>query len=445
MLPKPDNVLLKGAVIVCLALHLLFLMPVANCALALAKDGMEHFRLDGSFRTTSALTQNYGNRILFEKDTDSYLQSILRICAKGYPLPKVGYEAHLVTAFTYADGSLFSAGGSGLDTAGTDTAYRAVDMSWDFINNKKNRAGHAWFDRLNVRLTLPDADLCIGRQAISFGKTYFWSPLDLYLPFDPMQFDQDYKAGVDAFRIDIPLGLFSGINLVYVPGRELDMNDNYSKDRFLDASWFGSSLLLRGFANLFGWDVALQGGKVYGGWHVGAGMVGDINSYQIRVEAARFWADSGGALLSLSRPAPLLEDSLAAVVGIGRHWPSSLDIQAECLFNGGGESDDISLGLERVWRRAVMQAGRILAGIMVSYEFTPLILGQAAMLYSQTDGSMQLQPTLTWSTSDNSELLLGATINKGGRPEFTPTGGILFESEFGTYPNSFFAQFKVYF
>jgi len=58
---------------------------------------------------------------------------------------------------------------------------------------------------------------------------------------------------------------------------------------------------------------------------------------------------------------------------------------------------------------------------------------------------MQLQPTLTWSTSDNPELLLGATINKGGRPGFTPTGGILFESEFGTYPNSFFAQFKVCF
>ena len=44
------------------------------------------------------------------------------------------------------------------------------------------------------------AGLTIGRQAVSFGKAHFWNPLDVFLAFDPFQFDRDYKPGVDAQR-----------------------------------------------------------------------------------------------------------------------------------------------------------------------------------------------------------------------------------------------------
>ncbi|RLB17603.1 MAG: hypothetical protein DRG82_06005 [Deltaproteobacteria bacterium] len=426
-----------------LVLQLLFLLSGINSAMALVGDTEGGLGVDGSFRTIGALTHNYENQALFEKDTNDYLQSILRLTAAGRPFQRVSYEAHLVTAFTYTS-ARGPGGGSGLRASGGKTRYRAFDTSWDFIDNEENRTGGVWLDRFNVKVGFPQADLTIGRQAITFGKAFFWNPLDLYLPFDPAQFDRDYKAGVDALRLDIPLGLFSGVNLIYVLGRELDSDNQYPEDRTLDASWSGSSILLRGFTHVAGWDLTLQGGKVYGGWHMGGGLVGEIKSLQVRFEAAQFWADDG-TLLPPPKRAPLLEDNLTAVVGLGRHWPSSLDIQVECLFNGGGESHDITLGLERAERGAVFHAGRILAGITVSYELTPLILGQLALLQSQTDGSTQIQPTLRWSTSDNSELLLGASINCGDRPTLDPVKGIVFESEFGSYPNYFFAEFKAYF
>lgn len=133
------------------------------------------------------------------------------------------------------------------------------------------------------------------------------------------------------------------------------------------------------------------------------------------------------------------------MIGIGHRWPSSLDIEVEGLFNGGGESHDITLGLERVERGAILQAGRILTGITVSYEITTLIVGQLAVLQSLSDGSTQVQPTMRWSTSNNSELLLGASINRGDRPTRDPVNAITFHSEFGTYPHYFFAEFKSYF
>jgi hypothetical protein len=421
----------------------MFVLSGMNSALALVGDTEGMFGLDGSFRIIGGLSHNTDAPVLFEKDTNTYLQSILRLTAAGHPAGRVTYEAHLMTAFTHATANGLG-GGSAMGTQGIKTRYRVFDTSWNFVDEEADTWGSVWLDRFNLKLALPRADLIIGRQAVTFGKAYFWNPLDLYLPFDPAQFDRDYKAGVDALRLDIPLGAFSGLNLIYVLGRELDINNQYVQDRNGSASWFGSSLLLRGFTHAEGWDLALQGGKVYGGWHVGGGLVGEIKSVQLRFEAARFWAD-GGPLLPPPYGTPLLKDHVSAVIGLGHRWPSSLDMEVEGFFNGGGESHDLTIGMQRVERGAVLQAGRMLTGITVSYELTPLILGQLAVLQSQTDGSTQVQPTLRWSTGDNSELLLGASINRGDRPTQDPVNGTTFHSEFGSYPHYFFAEFKSYF
>ena len=78
-------------------------------------------------------------------------------------------------------------------------------------------------------------DLTAGRQAITFGKAYFWNPLDVFFPFDSSQIDREYKPGVDALRIDVPLGAFSGLNLVGAAGRT-DAKAGGSRGR-LAADW----------------------------------------------------------------------------------------------------------------------------------------------------------------------------------------------------------------
>jgi hypothetical protein len=426
-----------------LSLLWVLLIPGGNVARARMGESEETVALGGSFRSIGGLTQNFENLALFEKKKDAYLQSLLRLTGEGHSTDRISCEVHLVSAFTYTSGG-DREGGFGFGPDRVKTRYRAVDLSGDFMDHQENRSGTLWLDRLNCKVALPKADVTIGRQAITFGKAYFWNPLDLFLPFDPAQFDRDYKPGVDGLRIDIPLGLFSGLTVVSVLGRKLNLRNQYEDNRTAGASWFGSSVLVRGFTHYEGWDVSLQAGKVYGGWHVGGGLVGEIDSIQLRLEAARFWADEGPVFPGPDQ-VPLLDDNLTAVIGMGRHWPSSLDIQVECLFNGGGESDAITLGMQRAERGAVLHAGRVLAGVTVSYEVTPLVLGQLAVLQSQTDGSTQVQPTLRWSTSDNTELLLGASLNRGDRPTIGPQGTIEFKSEFGSYPHYFFAEFKGYF
>jgi len=186
--------------------------------LALVGETEGTFGLDGSLRIIGALIHNYDFPPFFGKDnnTDEYSQTILRLTAGGRPNDRLTYEIHLLQSLTYF--SARAAPGAGaFDLTAGKSRYRALDEAWDWLSEDKTTAS-LWFDRFNLKIALPSADITLGRQAITFGKAYFWNPLDVFLPFDPNQFDRDYKAGVDALRFDIPLGNFSGFTLVGVLG-----------------------------------------------------------------------------------------------------------------------------------------------------------------------------------------------------------------------------------
>ena len=401
-----------------LLLAALFMVTVAlnPCsAWALVGDTESDFGLDGRLSTTNALVDNYDFEPFFgDKNTDQFSQNLLRLIAGGRPTEQLSYEVHGIQSYTY------SSAGDGTEspifgTSGADRRYRALDATWDW-HEGDNSVASLWLDRFNAKSALSWADITVGRQAITFGKAYFWNPLDIFLPFDPRQFDRDYKAGVDALRVDIPLGSFTGINLVTVAGRELDSSGKFIDDGNLNASWYGSALLGRVFTTLKGWDLALQGGKIYGGYQLGTGLVGEIGPIEARAEASYFWAQDSEPL-----PAPLqgdlVKDAFTAVIGFGHRFDNTLTVEIEYFFNGASESNDLDESFVRSRSGSSLQMSQHLSGLLVSYEFLPIITGQLIALYSWEDPSGQIQPILTWSPSDNTEVLVGASINFGDRPE----------------------------
>jgi hypothetical protein len=450
--PKPSLGLIKAkltkfALCLCqclvVAVICVALASNPNSAWALYGDTESDFGLDGRLSTTNALVDNYDFGPFFgDKNTDQFSQNLLRLIAGGRPTEQLSYEVHGIQSYTY------SSAGDGTEspifgTSGADRRYRALDATWDW-HEGDNSLASLWLDRFNTKSALSWADITVGRQALTFGKAYFWNPLDIFLPFDPRQFDRDYKAGVDALRVDIPLGSFTGINLITVAGRELDSSGKFIDDGTLNASWYGSALLGRVFTTLKGWDLALQGGKIYGGYQLGSGLVGEIGPIEARAEASYFWARDSEPL-----PAPLegdlVEDAFTAVLGLGHRFDNTLTVEIEYFYNGAGESNDLDESFVRFRSGSSLQMSRHLSGLLVSYEFLPIITGQLTALYSWEDPSGQIQPILTWSPSDNTEVLVGANINFGDRPEQSSTGQPQLQSEFGTFPDFYFMEFKLYF
>lgn len=109
-------------------------------------------------------------------------------------------------------------------------------------------------DRLNLSLSLPFADLQLGRQAISFGKARVLNPCDIISPFSFDTLDQEERLGVDAIRAIIPLGDLSDIDMGYIAGRHFSMlqsaafvNGNFhfwGSDFMATAMYFRKNMLL---------------------------------------------------------------------------------------------------------------------------------------------------------------------------------------------------------
>jgi len=425
---------------------LTFTVLMATPAGALIGDTFGDFGLDGSLRTITAATVNYDYPLFFGEDnpSDGLSQTILRLNAAGEPTGWFIYEIHGVQDLTFSTMTSDLLQGPGLFAAqGTAMRYRALDLSWEWAGDD-NVKTHLWLDRASFKFVLPFADVTIGRQAISFGKAYFWNPLDVFLAFDPRQFDRDYKAGVDALRIDIPLGDFSGINIVGVLGRSVDVLGTYSSDSLADVSWKGSAVLGRVFTNLWEWDFALQGGKVYGGYQIGGAATGELGPVEIRAEAAYLFADDDERL-PLMPEEPVTFDHFTAVLGLGHRFECTLDIEAEYLYNGAGDGDKLEAAALRLGGGGSFHMGEHLLGMVASYEILPILKGSLAWIFSFSDFSSLLQPSLSLSVSDEADFLFGAMIGLGARPRSSGTLDLGLESEFGSYPNFYFMEFKFYF
>ncbi len=403
-------------------------------------------RFGGSVRTVAAAVQPVASTPAPAPETGAFDDTLLRITIDGHPTNRLTFEAHVVQSYTYAGvASAFgpaATGGFGL-VAG-DSRYRAVDANADWLQTQ-HHAASLWVDRLNVKIRLPRADVTVGRQPIMFGKTYFWNPLDEFLPFDARQVDRDYKSGVDAVRVDVPTGPFSGVNVVVAPGRQIGASGTYrTGDALLDASWYGSAILGRYYTTARGWDLATQAGKVYGAYEVGGGAVGELAHLEVRGEATYTWALPSAPLPALLS-SHVIGDQLLAVAGVGRRFENTLSVELEYFHNGAGQPpNNLDAALVAFSTGASLQLGREISGLTLGYEFRPILTGDLAILHSWSDGSTLVQPTVSYSLSDNSDLIAGTAIGLGPAPAVDERTTHV-RSEFGSYPRAVFVEFKVYF
>ncbi|MFH1276890.1 MAG: hypothetical protein ABIK65_00700 [Candidatus Eisenbacteria bacterium] len=415
------------------------ILSLPGTALPIAGDPAGPIGLDGSFRAIPLYLDNEDVPALFgADDTERRLTNTLRLVLSGRPRRNVAYEIHgLLNVERRSDGGgLFDqtaaviAGGAG--------RHRGMDLTY-YTDRDEEWTGDLSADRLLLRISRGRADLTVGRQAVTYGKAWFWNPLDVFAPFDPRRFDRDYKSGVDAARLDMALGLTSGVTVVGAAGEK----DGEGSDDFWNGSNYGSSLLGRVFTTVLGFDVAAQGGKVYGGYQWGGAASGEIGPLEARAECAWFDARDPDPL-----PWPLegdeLEDRATWVAGVGRWFESGLDLQLEYLDQGLADPDDRNASLARVAAGHAFHMSRRLLGGLASYDILPIVTGSVAGLVSLDDGSFQVQPGVRWSTGDDSEFVLGGIVNFGDEPRGnTVDPGI--RSEFGTYPHVLYMEFKIYF
>ena len=196
------------------------LLAAAGLAAAEGLAAAPALSLRGDVRSLLAGLQDYPNpRLGWEGEDGASSETVLRLIGEVRFGEDVELEMHGGQRVQFETLEGERAGRFGWDGSRPPAGrYRATDEDGVWAEHEDGSA--EWFlDRLALKVALPRADLAVGRQAVNFNQAWFWNPLDVFAPFGALQFDRDYKTGVDAARLDVPLGRLAGASLVGALGR----------------------------------------------------------------------------------------------------------------------------------------------------------------------------------------------------------------------------------
>lgn len=398
-------------------------LVLAGRAGALVEAAGDPLQVVASVRTVTAATANHGSPLMQAPDGtvhagDGLGAALLRLEVAARPGAGLSADLHLVEAVSFS-----SATAAGGPMPLPPARYRLLGPGV-----AQGRAPSATADLLVDRAAVgwrgSAASLTLGRQPITFGKAHFWNALDLFSPFAATAFDRDFKPGVDAARLDVALGEVSGVTAVVAAGR----SDGVAPP---GTSWRGSAALLHAYTTRAGVDLAAQGGKVQGGWHLGAAAAGTLGPLDLRAEAAAFLPSPGEA-----RPR-----GVTAVAGVGHRFDSGLVLDAELLFQETARTGSLAARLALEQQGRLLQASPLVIGAFAERDLTPLLHGSLGLLCSASDGSLAVLPGLTYSLSDEADLVAGLVVGAGRRRTAAGAPG----SEFGAQPDLGYVEFKAYF
>jgi len=329
----------------------------------------------------------------------------------------LSFEAHAVA--DYAPLSL--------RTGGSRFA-RLVDVERsDLLDQSFDRGrSHLLIDRLNVQYASPRLSVKVGRQPINLAATFFFTPNDFFAPFAASTFFRSYKPGVDAARADIQLADLSQLSLIAVLGYHSSaVSDNGWSNR-PDASRNGYVARASGVFGDF--DLALLAGSVKKESVIGGDFQGELFDWLgVRGEGHVKWPDS-----------PLLTRTMELALGLEHRWENSFSMRVEQFYHGRGAISAAAYNL--ISPASGLYMARHYSAAGASYEFTPLLTGDATAIYNWVDQSALMALYALYSLTDESELALSGTLTMGDKP-----AGSVIQSEFGLYGHSISVEYRAYF
>ncbi|OGW85421.1 MAG: hypothetical protein A3A81_02915 [Omnitrophica bacterium RIFCSPLOWO2_01_FULL_45_10b] len=238
-------------------------------------------------------------------------------------------------------------------------------------------------------------DLEIGRQQIPWGVGHFFTPTDLFNPFNPTQIELEERDGVDAVNFTLKNTKGFKTQLVYTPGgRKLH------PQRYLG----------RISRDVKGYEIGILGGRVKRDHVIGTDLQGNVRGSAVRGEF-------------LFREAELEKDFFKFTVNADYNLPHNIYVLMEYHFNGQGRRDPDDYQIDRFIRGEIQQLGKNFLALSLGYDLTSLIRFEYRTIYNLNDTSLFMRPEIQYELMSNvllaagSQLFVGANNDEFGRPK----------------------------
>ncbi|UCH94127.1 MAG: hypothetical protein JSV88_28190 [Candidatus Aminicenantes bacterium] len=269
-------------------------------------------------------------------------------------------------------------------------------------------------DRAYLDLYFKRFDISIGKQRVALGVSYLWAPLDVFNRvniFEP----KEEKPGVNAFKVYIPLGTFSGVTVVFSP----DMKVN------------ASTSALRSQVQVFGVDAAFtllrfgtEETTIYGLDLRGENLIG-------------WWAEAGYFVSPHPDNTNIHQKDLKLVLGFDYTFPLKRGLywMNEFFYDSSGEKDPHTYDYIPLFTGKRFTLGKYYLFSMLSYSFTDFISASISYIANWGDGSFLLNPMIYYEITQDIRLTSGFYLPIGPQ-----------KGEFKNFKeNTFFIWLKVSF
>jgi len=288
-------------------------------------------------------------------------------------------------------------------------------------------------DRAFLSISINSLDIIFGRQAIAWGSARAVNPTDVIAPYSFDELDSEERTGVDAIRFRLPIGFMGEFDAGYLFGNDFKLEESafYLRSKFYAARTDFSFLVLGFRENLLvGFDLT----RAIGG--------------------AGFWLETAYVIRDALVKGSSSNDSnyLRSTIGFDYSFGGLTYGSIEYHYNQAGENKPedyfASLTSSAYTEGSVYLMGQHYLIPAISYQITPLVTFTGQFWWNLSDYSFLITPYIEYNIAENIYLAGGGYIGIGKSPLFTTDQIInypIFKSEFGSYTNSLFTSFRVYF
>ncbi len=300
-----------------------------------------------------------------------------------------------------------------------------LDLQWEIVKNDTLTWAHR-FDRAYIGWAPTGSlDLRAGRQAVSWATTLFLTPADPFSPFDPADPFREFRAGVDAVRMQVFPGPLSQLDVV-VRGTKTELDGEQIEEL---------TALGRGLSVWKNWELSGWGGSLYGDVAGSGAAAGSIGASAVRGEAVLRGVD--GDLV------------FRGTIGFDHRfspWSRDLFVVVEYQRDGFGAAkpDEYPEVFESdAFRRGELQvAGRDEIAVQANYQLHPLWSLSGLWLLNANDPSSLLSPSFAYSASDNATVTGGMFFGFGD-DNIAEEGSL--PSEYGLVGTTIYFSMSVFF
>ena len=299
-----------------------------------------------------------------------------RLNFKYIPSEEITFRLELRNRFFYGDNVKNIFGYSGMIS--NDNGI--TDLSWNIIDNK-DILFNTTVERVLVNYIKDNWDITLGRQRVNWGMNLVWNPNDIFNTYNFLDFDYEERPGSDAIRIQYYLGDFSKIEVAAKKG--------IGKDNHIVAAMYKF--------NSGSYDIQLLTAIYQQDWVIGTGWAGNLKNAGFKGEISYFvpyenYFNS--------------ENVMSASVSVDYGFKKGLYINSSILYNSSANdaSSDLAALLYNSLTAKNLMPYTYSGFLQLAKEFTPILKGSLSTIYSPTNQSVIIMPSLDYSIATNWEL-----------------------------------------